>query len=219
MSIGPYARSSSARSSARRISTSNPTSRPAKRPPTRARLPVVRRGSSSSSSSNPTGDQREQASGSVRTVSTRSGVTCTVVAVLQVAIALLGTFTVSSRVPRRLQTMFRANAARGSKRVALRGAREQRAVVVELDHLDRALGRGVEAQAAEHAFVEVLLDDAQGAVVLLGVDVHGADLGELRRQLGVGGHGVVDLDGDEQPVGPHAAVVLSASLALTRSGI
>ena len=86
-------------------------------------LPVIRRGSSSSSSSNPTGDQREQASGSVSTVSTLSGVPCTVVAVLQVAIALLGTFTVSSRVPRGLGECSRAGRARIKRGVVRYAAR------------------------------------------------------------------------------------------------
>ena len=56
------------------------------------------------------------------------------------------------------------------------------------------------------------------AVVLLAEDVDRADLGELGRQLGVRGNRVVDVDVDEQRVGPHA-VVRSASFAFTRSGI
>src|SRR5436189_77651 len=107
----------------------------------------------------------------------------------------------------------------GAAGSALRRAREQRAVVVDLDHPNRAVGRRVEAQPAEHALVEVLLDQAQRPVVLLAVDVDRADLGELLRHLGVGGDDVVDLDGDEQGVGPHAAAVRSASLAFTRPGI
>src|SRR5262249_28432463 len=66
--------------------------------------------------------------------------------------------------------------------------------------------------------VEVLLDQLERAVAGLRVDVDGAGFGQLLRQLGVGCGGVVDFDGDEQSVGPHAPL-LSAILALTRSGI
>ena len=56
-------------------------------------------------------------------VSTLSGVPCTVVAVLQVAIALLGTFTVSSRVPRGLGECSRAGRARIKRGVVRYAAR------------------------------------------------------------------------------------------------
>src|SRR5205807_8892639 len=88
----------------------------------------------------------------------------------------------------------------------------------ELEHPHAARRRGVDAQAAQHALVDVLLHDPQRAVVAHGVDVHGTYLGQL------GGHGrvardlVVDLDPDEQSVGPHAGAP-SPSLARTRSGI
>ena len=83
------------------------------------------------------------------------------------------------------------NALRGPARgiadrpCARRG--EHRVVVVELDDLHGAVGRGVEAQPAEHALVEVLLDELERAVGGLGVDVDRAGLGQLARELGVGG--------------------------------
>ena len=41
-------------------------------------------------------------------------------------------------------------------------------LLVQLDDAHGALGRGLDAQVAEHALVEVLLDDAQGAIVAAG---------------------------------------------------
>src|SRR5205807_2664540 len=95
---------------------------------------------------------------------------------------------------------------------------EHGARVVELDHLHGAVGGGVEAQTAQHALVEVPLDDLERPVFSLRVDVHGAGLGEPARELGVGGRGVVDLDRDERSVAPHAGD-LSAIFARIISGI
>ena len=47
----------------------------------------------------------------------------------------------------------------------------QRLPGVELDHLHRALRRGIDAQLAEHALVQVFLDDPDAAIVRLGEDV------------------------------------------------
>ena len=64
-------------------------------------------------------------------------------------------------------------------------AADQRgAVLVELDHADGSVRRGVEAQLAEHALVEVVLDDLDAASFRR-EDVDRADLLELARQLGV----------------------------------
>src|ERR1700727_1158245 len=93
-----------------------------------------------------------------------------------------------------------------------------RAVVVELDDLHDAVRRGVEAEAAEHALVEVLLDQLERAVCGLRVDVDRARLGQLLRKPRVGRRCVVDFDCDEETVLPHAWL-LSAIFALTRSGI
>src|SRR4051812_22077577 len=85
-------------------------------------------------------------------------------------------------------------------------------VVVQLEDLDRA-GRGrVDAEAAQHALVEVALHDVDAAV-LVGVDVDRADLGQLGRDRCVADDLVVDLDADEGGVLPHADTLLSASLA------
>src|SRR3990172_7351750 len=78
-----------------------------------------------------------------------------------------------------------APAARGLKKsLALRMGS---ALLVELDDADRAGRRGLAAQVAEHALVEVLLDDAEPAAVLR-EDVHRADLHELPPQRGVPPH-------------------------------
>ena len=60
------------------------------------------------------------------------------------------------------------------------------------------VGRGVEAQAAEHALVEVVLDDLERRRRRSGEDVDRADLGQLGGQRGVARDGVVDLDVDEE---------------------
>src|SRR5215208_4385802 len=97
-------------------------------------------------------------------------------------------------------------------------ALQRGALVVELEHAYGAIGGGVEAQAAEHALVEVLLDEDRVAA-FDGIDVDGADLREPGRDGGVLGDGVVDLHADEGGLGPHAAALLSASLAFMISGI
>src|SRR5215216_1586575 len=53
--------------------------------------------------------------------------------------------------------------------------------LVELEHAHRALGRGLDAQPAEHALVEVSLDDFERPLVACRVDVDWADLGQLGR--------------------------------------
>src|SRR4051812_41987907 len=84
-----------------------------------------------------------------------------------------------------------------------RGARlAERLAAVELVDLDRPGGGGLDAQLAEDALVDVGLDDVDLAVGV-GVDRDGADLFELRGEVGVAGDGVVDLDADERCVGPH----------------
>ena len=60
-------------------------------------------------------------------------------------------------------------------------------------------GRRLDAELAEHALVEVLLDELDRPSGVA-EDVDRADLLELRRQLGVAGDRVVDLDVDEDPV-------------------
>src|SRR5215475_3036748 len=76
-------------------------------------------------------------------------------------------------------------------------------VVVELEHPDRAVGGGVNAQPAQDALVDIALDDLHAGVAGR-EDVDRADLGELRRERGVARHAVEDLDADEDPVLPHA---------------
>src|ERR1700727_913428 len=97
-----------------------------------------------------------------------------------------------------------------------------RTVVVQLEDLHRLIRtpptRGIETETAEHALVEIALDDLAPAVGGR-EDVHGADLRELGRQRRIGGGGVLDFDRDEDPVPPHAALLRSAICALTRSGI
>src|SRR3954468_15092598 len=90
-------------------------------------------------------------------------------------------------------------------------------VVVQLQDLD-LLGRGrVDAQAAEHALVDVALDDLDLAVGVA-VDVDRADLAELGGDGRVRDDLVGDFDPDERSVDSHAAL-LSASLAFMISGI
>ena len=71
----------------------------------------------------------------------------------------------------------------GGKRL---GARLEDGAVVELADGDGAVRRRLEAEAAEHALVDVLLDDLDAAVAG-GEDVDRADLLELLRQLGIAG--------------------------------
>src|SRR5512147_2586308 len=95
---------------------------------------------------------------------------------------------------------------------------QRRLVVVQLEDPD-LVGRGrVDAQAAEHALVDVARDDLHAAAVVA-EDVDGADLGQLGGDGRVGGDRVVDLDADERSVDPHALTLLSASFRFMISGI
>ena len=62
-----------------------------------------------------------------------------------------------------------------SRRSRLR--RRKRLARIQLDHPDGAGRGGVDAELAQHALVEVFLDDHQLAVLALSEDVHWADLG------------------------------------------
>src|SRR5215468_3291704 len=64
-------------------------------------------------------------------------------------------------------------------------------LLVELHDAHRSRRRGREAELAEHALVEVLLDDAQPLPLRL-EDAHRAHLGELARERGIGGRLRVD---------------------------
>src|SRR5262249_38705813 len=97
----------------------------------------------------------------------------------------------------------RSGAVRLATRAAPARSGQQRVAVVALDHAYDAVGSGVQAQAAQDALVDVLLDDLQTAVAG-GEDVDGAGVSEPTCELGVLGCGVVDLDGDEDAFGPHA---------------
>src|SRR3954469_12839875 len=90
-------------------------------------------------------------------------------------------------------------------------ARLERGAVVELQHAHVARGRGLDAELAEHALVEVLLDHLDAAVAVR-VDVDGAGVLELLRELRVVADVVGHLDVDE---GPWHQPIFS----LTRSGI
>src|SRR5215211_1511842 len=94
-------------------------------------------------------------------------------------------------------------------------ALELGAAVVEFEDPHRSGGRGVEAEPAEDALVQVLADDLHASVTGR-VDVDGAGLLELLRKRCVTAHRVVDLDADEGAVAPHAATPMRS---LTRSGI
>src|SRR5436190_10422551 len=110
-----------------------------------------------------------------------------------------------------------ANAARrGRAGPRAPGRSERGAAVVEPAHRHGALRRGVDAQPAEHALVEVLLDDPQPAV-LHGEDVDRTDLGELGRHGRVRGRFGRHLDVDEEV--HTAAPFRSAIPCLTRSGM
>jgi N-succinyldiaminopimelate aminotransferase len=109
----------------------------------------------------------------------------------------------------------RSSASPGGRRADLRAEDRVGAVVVELVHLDGP-GRGrVEAQAAEHALVDVALHDLHVAVAGR-VDVDGADLLELGGDRRVARDLVGDLDADEDGVGSHAA---TPSFCFMMSGI
>src|SRR3954470_22216021 len=69
--------------------------------------------------------------------------------------------------------------------------------VVELQHLDRAGRRGLDAELAQDALVQVLLDDLHVAV-LVGVDVDRTGVLELLGEPGVVANRLVDGDVDEQ---------------------
>src|SRR5205809_1828109 len=69
--------------------------------------------------------------------------------------------------------------------------------LIELHHLYLARGRGLDAELAQHALVQVLLDDAEIAVLLLREDVDRADLDELLRERRVGRDRRVHLHVDE----------------------
>jgi len=74
-----------------------------------------------------------------------------------------------------------------------------RALLVELDDL-HLTGEGLEAELAEGALVEVLVDDAEGAVFFLSEDVHRMDLGQLLGAVAPPG-----LDGFESSAASSAA--------------
>src|SRR4051794_15408961 len=88
---------------------------------------------------------------------------------------------------------------------------------VELVHGDRPWRRGVDAQRAEDALVDVVVDDLH-ALAGRGEDVDRAGLLELLRELAVALDRLVDLDPDEGGVVPHAAAPCPIR-SLTRSGI
>src|SRR5262249_3405265 len=75
------------------------------------------------------------------------------------------------------------------------------AAVVELLHDDRPGGRGLDAETAENAFVEVLRDERNAVVAFANVeDVDWADLLELGGHLRVGCDPIGHLDVDEDAV-------------------
>src|SRR3954447_11302915 len=77
------------------------------------------------------------------------------------------------------------------------GATENGAGVVQLDDLDGRGRRGLNAELAQRALVEVLLHDLHRAVGVLRVDVDRADLGELLRHRRIFRDRRVDLHVDE----------------------
>src|SRR3954452_18157929 len=95
--------------------------------------------------------------------------------------------------------------------------------LVALDHPNRPGRRGLDAQPAQDALVEVLLHDRHAAVVADRVDVDRADLRQLARQLGVRDDGGVDLDVDEHAVERllrHQTAAFRLEIpSLTRSGM
>src|ERR671931_532151 len=92
----------------------------------------------------------------------------------------------------------------------------EHALVVELLHPHRALGRGVDAELAQHALVEVLLDHLHVAIRVF-EDVHGAGILELLRDVGLVADLRIDLDVDEQT--GHQTATSLPSFCFTRSGI
>jgi hypothetical protein len=98
----------------------------------------------------------------------------------------------------------------------------QHGSVVELVNTHRAGGRGVDAELAEDALVEVLLDDLE-APVAAGEDVDRAGVLELLGELGVGADLLRHLDVDEDLVellaGHQATAFRDSSPALTASGM
>src|SRR5919204_1628322 len=90
------------------------------------------------------------------------------------------------------------------------------ALVVELLHPHRALGGGIDAELAEHALVEVVLDDLHVPARVL-EDVHWAGVLELLRDVRLVADLRIDLDIDEQA--RHQTAPPLPSLCLTRSGI
>ena len=60
-------------------------------------------------------------------------------------------------------------------------------LLVELENSHAARGCGLDAKIAQHAFVEVLLNDARSPIFVLGEDVDGADLHQLLGERRVGG--------------------------------
>src|SRR3954449_6682568 len=92
----------------------------------------------------------------------------------------------------------------------------QLGAVVELLDVHGAGGAGFDAEAAEDALVDVLVDDLDGAVGVF-VDVDGADFLELGGDGGVVLDRVLDLDVDEDLVRGHQAA--APSFSLTTSGI
>src|SRR6185295_14666909 len=89
-----------------------------------------------------------------------------------------------------------------------------RSALVELDDLHRPGGHRFDAQLAQHALVEVLLDDAEPAVLLLREDVDRTDFGQLLREGVIRRHSGVDLDVDE-----HARHQCPSSRSFTSAGI
>src|SRR5437763_16961098 len=82
----------------------------------------------------------------------------------------------------------------GSVRPSAPSGSQHRVAVVALDHADRPLRRGLQAQLAEHALVEVLRDDLDPLLAGV-VDVDGADVGELGGDVAIARDRWVDLDG------------------------
>src|SRR3954453_12729124 len=97
--------------------------------------------------------------------------------------AAQSTVTSATRIAERVENGLPEPAGRARPRRRLT-ARERGAVLVELEDADGAVRRGMPAQLAEHALVEVLLHDLDAAILALGVDVDGADLGQLRGERG-----------------------------------
>src|SRR3954464_1224959 len=87
----------------------------------------------------------------------------------------------------------------------------ERRPVVQLEHAHLARGGGLDAELAQHALVEVVLDHLDGAVAVR-VDVDGAGVLELLREARVGADVLCHLDVYE---GPWHQPIFS----LTRSGI